>query len=117
MVLKTLSELDLPTSPAAAYLGAMATGYTVGIHIRRDVVDRLIELYCDWRTVCAEVQAAWDRFLDASSFERAMAFAAYSAALDREQSTCEAYAHQVRLVESRCRAAGERTRWSEARRA
>ena len=86
----------------------MSTGYTVGIHIRRDVVDRLIELYCDWRTVCAEVEAAYERFLDASPRDRAMAFAAYSAALDREQCTSEAYARQVRLVETRCGAAGER---------
>jgi hypothetical protein len=95
----------------------MAAGYTVGIHIRRDVVDRLIELYCDWRTVCAEVQAAYERFLDASACERPVAFAAYHAALDREQSTSEEYARQVRLVESRCGAAGERMRWSETRRA
>jgi hypothetical protein len=94
----------------------MATGYIVGIHIRRDVVDRLIELYCDWRTVCAEVRAAWKRFLDASASDRDIAFAAYCAALDREQSTSEEYARQVRLVESRCSAAGERTRWSETRR-
>lgn len=86
----------------------MSTGYTVGIHIRRDVVDRLIELYCDWRTVCAEVQAAYERFLDASSGDQAMAFAAYGAALDREQCTSDAYARQVRLVEARCGAAGER---------
>ena len=86
----------------------MATEYTVGIHIRRDVVDRLIELYCDWRTVCAEVQAAYERFLDAEPGDRAMSFAAYSAALDREQCTSEAYARQVRLVESRCAEVGER---------
>jgi hypothetical protein len=86
----------------------MTTGYTVGIHIQRDVVDRLIELYCDWRAVCAEVQAAYERFLDASPGDRAMAFAAYCAALDREQCTSEAYARQVRLVEARCGAADER---------
>lgn len=86
----------------------MATEYTVGIHIRRDVVDRLIELYCDWRTVCAEVQAAYERFLDSEPADRTMAFAAYSAALDREQCTSEAYARQVRLVESRCGEVGER---------
>jgi hypothetical protein len=95
----------------------MATGYTVGIHIRRDVVDRLIELYCDWRTVCADVQASYERFLDTSAYERDMAFAAYRAALDREQATSEAYARQVRLVESRCSASDERTRRAETRRA
>jgi hypothetical protein len=93
----------------------MATGYTVGVHIRRDVVDRMIELYCDWRTACAEVRAAYGRFLDAASGERTLAFAAYTAALDREQSTCEAYARQIRLVESRCRAGDARTRLPQTR--
>jgi hypothetical protein len=65
-----------------------------------DLVDRLIELYCDWRTSCAEVQAAYERFLDASACDRGVAFAAYRAALDREQSACELYADQIRLIES-----------------
>jgi hypothetical protein len=95
----------------------MATGYTVGVHIRRDVVDRMIELYCDWRTACAEVQAAYGRFLDAASGDRTMAFAAYTAALDREQSTCEAYARQIRVVESRCTAGETRTRRPQTHRA
>ena len=95
----------------------MSTAYTVGIHVRRDVVDRLIELYCDWRTACAEVQAAYDRFLVASSFDRAMAFAAYSSALDREQCTSEAYGLQVRLVELRCSTGGARARQPQTHRA
>jgi hypothetical protein len=73
-----------------------------GVYVRPDLVDRLIELYCDWRTACAEVQAAYDRFSDAPALERAVAFAAYEAALDREESACEFYASQIRLVEARC---------------
>jgi hypothetical protein len=93
----------------------MATGYTVGVHIRRDVVDRMIELYCDWRTACAEVQEAYGRFFDAGSGDRTLAFAAYTAALDREQSTCEAYARQIRVVESRCRRGDARVRRPQTR--
>jgi hypothetical protein len=77
--------------------------------IRPDLVDRMIELYCDWRTECAAVQAAYERFLDASASDRATAFAAYIAALDREESACESYADQVRLIEARCVAASIRT--------
>jgi hypothetical protein len=68
----------------------------------------MIELYCDWRTGCIEVQSAYERFRDASSWDRAAAFAAYTAALDREQSACESYAEQIRLIESRCTVAGVR---------
>jgi hypothetical protein len=62
----------------------------------------MIELYCDWRTGCAEVQSAYERFSGASPRDRTAAFAAYTAALDREQSACESYEEQIRLIESRC---------------
>lgn len=65
------------------------------------LVDRLIELYCDWRTACAEVRAAYERFCRACASDRALAFAAYAAALDREESACEDYAGQVHVVASR----------------
>jgi hypothetical protein len=77
----------------------------VGAEIRPDLVDRMIELYCDWRTECAAVQSAYERFLDASASDRATTFAAYTAALDREESACESYAAQVRLIEARWEAA------------
>ena len=62
----------------------------------------MIELYCDWRTNCAEVQAAYERFSIAPASDRGVAFAAYVAALDREHSACDAYAAQIRLITSRC---------------
>lgn len=58
----------------------------------------MIELYCDWRTECSIVQAAYGRFVDAEPSDRALAFAAYIAALDREGSASEAYAEQIRLI-------------------
>jgi hypothetical protein len=69
--------------------------------IRPDLVDRMIELYCDWRTACWDVRAAYDRFLEAPASDRAAAFAAYTAALDREESSGDAYAAQVRAIQSR----------------
>jgi hypothetical protein len=88
----------------------------VGAEIRPDLVDRMIELYCDWRTESAAVQSAYERFLDASAPDRATAFAAYAAALDREESACESYANQVRLIEARCAAVCVRTGGREASR-
>lgn len=67
-----------------------------------ELVDRLIELYCDWRTECAHVQAAYERFADAEPADSTLAFAAYAAALDREESACESYAAQIRLIQSWC---------------
>jgi hypothetical protein len=69
------------------------------VHVRPDLVDRLLDLYCDWRTASAEVHAAYADFCDAGAADRVDAFAAYAATLDREQSACEAYAGQVGLVE------------------
>lgn len=69
--------------------------------IRPDLVDRMIELYCDWRTACWDARSAYERFLDAPARDRAVAFAAYTAALDREESACESYAAQIRAIQSR----------------
>jgi hypothetical protein len=62
------------------------------------LVDRMIDLYCDWRTACAEARAAYERFCHARASDRALAFAAYGAALDREQSACEDYAGHIRRI-------------------
>ena len=59
------------------------------------VVDPLMEFYCDWREQCLEVHAAYEQFTAASPAERSFAFAAYEAALDREQAASEAYARLV----------------------
>jgi hypothetical protein len=83
---------------------------TLNADVDPDLVDRMIECYCDWRTDCAEVHGAYARFLDASARDRAGAFAAYMAAVDREQCACETYADQVRLVASGCIAPGMRAR-------
>jgi hypothetical protein len=69
--------------------------------IRPDLVDRMMELYCDWRTACWDVRFAYEQFHDAPAPERAVAFAAYTAALDREESACESYAAQVRTIQAR----------------
>jgi hypothetical protein len=69
--------------------------------IRPDLVDRLIELYCDWRTACWDVRAAYEWFLDAPARDRAVAFAAYTAVLDREESACESYAAHIQTIQSR----------------
>ena len=73
----------------------METAKTLDAQVRPDLIDRLIELYCDWREECAEVHAAYERFSSVAADSRALAFAAYTAALDREASASRSYADQV----------------------
>ena len=68
--------------------------------ISPELIDRMLELYCDWRTGLWDVRAAYARFLDAPAPDRTLAFAAYTAALDQEESACEAYATQIRVIQS-----------------
>jgi hypothetical protein len=73
----------------------------VDSHIRPDLIDTMMDLYCEWRTECKEVQAAYERVARVRPSDRAAAFAAYMAALDREESACDAYAAHIRLITSR----------------
>ena len=66
--------------------------------IRAELVDRLIELYCDWRSECLEVRAAYEQFRAAPAEQRALACAVYDAALDREESAAGEYARQLMRV-------------------
>ncbi len=65
-----------------------------------ELIDRLIELYCDWRSQCWNVRAAYAQFTAATADDRAVAYAAYLAALDREESAADLYAEQVARVAS-----------------
>jgi len=67
-------------------------------HVAAELVDRLMQLYCAWRQECWEVRAAYDQFTAAPGGERALAYAAYRAALDREESAANEYAQQVMRV-------------------
>jgi hypothetical protein len=68
--------------------------------IRPDLIDTMMDLYCEWRTESKEVQAAYERISRVEPLDRAAAFAAYTAALDREESACHAYAAHIRLITS-----------------
>lgn len=63
--------------------------------IRPDLIDTMMDLYCEWRTECKQVHAAYERFALASGSERTGAYAAYTAALDREESACRTYAAHI----------------------
>jgi hypothetical protein len=67
-------------------------------HIQPELVDRLIELYCDWRTECSSVRAAYEQFTAAPAGGRTLAYAVYGAALDREESAAAVYARELMRV-------------------
>jgi urease accessory protein UreF len=58
--------------------------------------DGLIDLYVEWREECSAVQHAYDRWREAERGDRATAFAAYNAALDREERASDVYAAMIR---------------------
>jgi uncharacterized membrane protein YgcG len=64
--------------------------------IRDLVIDDLMETYVDWREASAEVESAHRRWSIAPSPDTALAFAAYVAALDREELASILYAAVVR---------------------
>lgn len=76
--------------------------YAPTVEIDPNLVDRLIELYCDWRVAHAHVRAAYEWFCAAPVEDRTVAFAAYGAALDREQCACDHYAAHIGVVQALC---------------
>jgi hypothetical protein len=63
--------------------------------IAPDVIDRLMEMYVDWREECVWLRDAYERWLSVPIEERDLAFAAYRAALDREEQASAVYAKQL----------------------
>lgn len=62
---------------------------------RRRLVDDAIEAYVDWREECFAVWDAYRRWSRARRDDASLAFAAYSAALDREERASACYARLV----------------------
>jgi hypothetical protein len=60
--------------------------------VDKQLVDEAMEANVDWREECAEVWDAYERWARAPKIDDAGAFAAYRAALDREESASHAYA-------------------------
>jgi hypothetical protein len=63
------------------------------------MLDDLLGDYVDWRENARAVEDAYARWSFASGPERAVRFAAYTARLDQEQKTADAYAEAVTELE------------------
>jgi urease accessory protein UreF len=61
----------------------------------------LIDLYVDWCEECAAVHSTYERWRSAPKHDTEAAFAAYMAALDREERAGNVYAALVRRIAPR----------------
>ena len=64
----------------------------------RRAVDELLERYVSWREECRTVEHSYEVWIAADRGERTLAYAAYLAALDREEHAARSYAHHVQRV-------------------
>jgi hypothetical protein len=68
----------------------------------RDIlIDDAVDAYVDWREQSAAVEAAYRRWTVSERGESALAFAAYVAALDREERASSFYARILELASAR----------------
>jgi hypothetical protein len=59
------------------------------------LIDDLIDAYVDWREECEHVRESYDRWSRAFGANATRAFAAYTAALDREERASVRYAGRL----------------------
>ena len=64
----------------------------------RSLVHGLIESWVCWREACNEVRSAYDRWGQCRAAQRALAFASYCAALEREDQAARVYSMHVERV-------------------
>jgi hypothetical protein len=64
----------------------------------RSAIDELLECYVCWREACQAVSGAYEQWTDSDRGERALAYAAYLAALDGEERAAGTYAHHTARV-------------------
>jgi hypothetical protein len=58
-------------------------------------IDALPEVYMFWREQCRAVRHAYQSWVDSDRAKRGLAYAAYAAALDREEHAARAYADHI----------------------
>ena len=67
--------------------------------VRPELIDVMMDMYVDWREECIALRKAYERWSSVRLAERKLAFAAYRAALDREDRASAVYADLVKSVE------------------
>jgi hypothetical protein len=68
----------------------------------RRFVDQFLETYVSWRERCLDVEAGYVAWRGAERSDRGAAFAAYHAALDREQSAARTHERSIARLRAQC---------------
>jgi hypothetical protein len=66
---------------------------------RTELIDELMDRYVEWREQCIAVAETYERWSTGPVAHREAAFAAFTAALDREQHASYVYADRVSRIE------------------
>jgi hypothetical protein len=89
-----------------------------GSFMEHTLIDAAVDSYVGWREESAAVRRAYRRWAGAARRDRPDAFAAYVAALDREERAGTRYAQAIAYVRTvrRPRRGRVRARWAPGRR-
>ena len=68
-------------------------------HIPPELIDDLMNVYVEWREECIALRETYERWAGGPVAEREMAFAAYLAALEREEQASAVYADRLYEIE------------------
>jgi hypothetical protein len=71
-------------------------------HTQAWLVDEAVDAYVDWREECATVRDAYERWRRAAAVGAGSAFAAYRAAVDREERAADIYAEVMGRLAAAC---------------
>jgi hypothetical protein len=66
--------------------------------VHRLAIDDLLEGYVSWREACGAVWRAYEQWIASDRGQRALAYAAYLAALDGEERAARTYARHTERV-------------------
>jgi hypothetical protein len=72
------------------------------VTLQADVVDDAVDAYVRWREECAGAGEAYHRWSGAAKADRALAYCAYTGALDREEAAASAYAGAMKRLGDEC---------------
>jgi hypothetical protein len=70
--------------------------------LQAEVVDAAVEAYVHWREECAAARDAYRRWSSVEKADRMLAFCAYTAALDREETAARIYAEAMKRLGDEC---------------
>jgi hypothetical protein len=68
-------------------------------HIPPELIDELMDVYVEWREECIALREAYERWSDGPITDRRLAFAAYLAALEREEQASAVYEDRLYEIE------------------